>query len=251
MPRKIMLVDSSASMRRILRAKILANINDADVNEANDVNEAMKNLAQDDYHVVLFSRESSTDEWLNFIKAKKDNPTGNYPTSFILFTSSTQQEYIDKIKAYGVKDHQLIPCSGRALAATLDRVFNPYDLRSNKRYNLPDTMAILEQGQERMQAEVINISMGGLLCEMNFAPQYNLAAPVMITINFPAMEGEELSAGGAYSVMIRLNVVEANSDYSPKRVRVAYRFAMVPEETKKVFEKVFALVEAQEKQFGS
>ncbi len=250
MPRKIMVVDSSASMRRIIRTKILANINDADVSEANDVSGAMNSLTKDDYHVVLFSRESSSDDWLNFIKAKRDTPTGKYPTSFILFTSSKQQEYLDKIKAYGVNEYQIIPCSGQALAATIDRVFNPYDLRSNKRYNLPGAEAVLAQGQEKLRAEVINISMGGLLCDMNFNPHYNLAAPVMITVNFP-VEGEELSTGGAFAIMIRLNVVESNSDFSPKRVRVAYRFAMLPEETKKVFEKVFASVEAQEKQFGS
>lgn len=247
MPRKIMVVDSSASMRKIIRTMILANINDAEVNEAYDVTETIEKLAEEEHHIVLFSRESSTDEWLDYIKKTTGDSSGKYPTKFVLFTSTKQQDFIDKVREFGVVDHQVIPCSAQAFAETIDRVFNPYDLRSTKRYNLPDTVAFLEQGSERLQAEVINFSMGGLLCELDFTPQYNWAAPVMIAVNFP-MEDEKLSAGGLYSFMIRLVVVESNPDFSPSRIRVAFRFSMVPAETKEVFEKVFDYIETQEKQ---
>ena len=250
MPRKIMVVDSSASMRRIIRTMILANINDAEVSESSDVAETIEKLAQAEYHVVLFSRESSTDQWLKFMKQASNDSAGKYPTRFVVFTSSKQQEFMEQIKDAGVTDCLIIPCSAQALAVTIDRAFNPYDLRSTKRYNLPDTIAILEQGEESTQAEVINISTGGFLCELAYSPHYNWSAPVMTTVQFP-MGGEMLSAGGLYSVMIRLSVVESNPDFSPKRVRVAYKFTMVPANTKEVFEKVFAYIEAQEQKFES
>jgi len=47
-----------------------------------------------------------------------------------------------------------------------------------------------------------------------------------------------------------LMVVESNTDYSPRRIRLACRFINVPEESRKQLSQVFKVIEQQEDQLG-
>lgn len=246
MAREVMIVDSSASMRRIFRAMILANVDDTEVTESQNVNDAMEKLKRQRFHAVLFSRESSNEEWLNFIKRTGDG-SEKTKTVFVLFTSNKQSGFIEEAKSYGVADHLIIPCADHALADIMTKVYNPFDMRASRRYNIPDTVAILEQGGESFQAEVINFSEGGMLCGMDFSEKYAWPAPVMATLNF-SIGGKKETVKDLYSISARLVVTESNPDFTPKRLRVAFRFEIVPEESRNILEKVFAHVEQQEQQ---
>ncbi|HSR35999.1 MAG TPA: hypothetical protein VLL73_02375, partial [Desulfurivibrionaceae bacterium] len=110
MARQILVVDQSTSMRRIIKTMILAEINDAVVAESSDVVEAMERLKGKGFHVVLFSKESSTPEWLHFVSRCNQDACCE-KTAFILFTSSKQKKLPDEFKANGVKEQINVPCS--------------------------------------------------------------------------------------------------------------------------------------------
>ena len=122
MARQIFLVDQSTSMRRIIKTMILAGVNDADVAESQDVAEAMDRLEGRNFHVVLFSRESSTREWLEFMRKRSAETGPERTTAFVLFTSSRQKKVVEEFKAYGVKEHVVIPCSPHDLGGLINRV---------------------------------------------------------------------------------------------------------------------------------
>lgn len=242
MARQILILDSSASMRRIIRTMILANISDATVHEAETDTEAMERIEDDNFHLVFFSRESSNQDWLDFIKRTKTNPDKDL-TQFLIFTSNQQKDYIETAKAAGVADHLFIPCSPNELTVLVTKLCNPFALRATKRFYMPHTTAVIEQGQScRMQADVINFSEGGIFCETEYSQEFNWAAPAMITMNF-SLEGETITAAGFYSATRRIMVTATNADFSPKRVRIAYRFLTVPDETRQALEKVYAFAE--------
>jgi len=248
MARNIIIMDSSASMRRIIRTMIQATINDAVVSEAQDAEEAQGLLEDAHYHLVLFSKESSGTTWLEFAQKRLALPEGKR-TNFILFTSSKKQDYFDEIKHYGIQEHIIIPCVPDALGAVIVKTCTHFGMRATRRYSMHDASASLEQGSNSFPAEVINFSEGGVLCELDTPPQLHWRTPAMINLEFN-LDGATLKVAGLYSVASRLIVIESNSDYSPRRIRLSYRFVSVPEESKRQLLQVFRMIEKQEELIG-
>ena len=248
MARNIIIMDSSASMRRIIRTMIQATVNDAIISEAHDAEEAQGLIEDAHYHLVIFSKESSGKKWLEFARKRLALPDGQR-TNFILFTSSKKQDYFEEIKRYGIQEHIIIPCSPDALGELITRICTHFAMRTTRRYSVHDASASLEQGGNSFPAEVINFSEGGLLCELDAPAQLNWFMPAMLSMEFN-IEGATLKVAGLYSVARRLMVVGANTDYSPSRIRLAYRFINVPEESKKQLTQVFGMIEKQEGLLG-
>ena len=248
MARNIIIMDSSASMRRIIRTMIQATVNDAVVSEAHDAEEAQGLIEDARYHLVIFSKESSNKKWLEFAHKRVVLPEAQR-TNFILFTSSKKQDYFEEIKRYGIQEHIIIPCAPNSLGELISRTCTHFAMRATRRYSVPDSVASLEQGSNSFPAEVINFSEGGLLCELEAPPQLNWFMPTMINMEF-YLDGATLKVAGLYSVARRLMVVDANPDYSPRRIRLACRFINIPEESKKQLAHVFEVIEKQEGLLG-
>ncbi len=247
MARNIVVVDSSTSMRRIIRTMIQSAVNDAIVSEAKDCNVAMELVQNDPQNLVLFSKESSDQKWLDFIK-KESGKKQESKTHYVVFTSSKNEDFLKEIKQYGVLHHLIIPFSPTSIGDFITEICNPFVMRSSRRYSAPNTTAILAQGAETHCAEVVNFSEGGMLCELEAPSRYAWAAPVMATLEF-VIDDEKITADGLFSVISRMIVVASNPDYSPKRIRLAYRFVTVPEESKTALAKAFDNVENLEERF--
>ncbi|MFA6282507.1 MAG: PilZ domain-containing protein [Desulfurivibrionaceae bacterium] len=249
MARNIIILDSSASMRRIIRTMIQATVNDAVVSEAQDAEEARGLIEDAHYHLVIFSRESSGKKWLEFARKRLALPEAQR-TNFVLFTSMRKQDYIEEIRRYGIEEYFTIPCAPNVLGELITRLCTPFSMRKARRYSVPDAIASLEQGGNSFPAEIVNFSEGGLLCELDASSQFNWCMPAMIGLELN-LEDATLKVAGLYSVVRRLMVVESNTDYSPRRIRLACRFINVPEESKKQLLQVFEVIEKQEGLLGN
>ena len=247
MPRKILIVDQSASIRRILRTMILANINDAEVSEAETSISATALLANDPQHIVLFSWESSNEQWFKFIKQTKSDPD-NHRLNFIVFTSSPDDNRFDKARQAGVGHRLITPCSPEALTDLINRACNPALLRHTRRYNVPDSVANLAQGVASLDATIINISMGGMLCEIPLTEELDWTVPLLASVTFPSGDnGEPVAVANLFSVISSFFVQKRNSDYTPKTIRISMRFLNLPPDAEAKLNSVFSHAEIQER----
>ncbi len=250
MPRKILIVDQSASIRRILRTMILANINDAEISEAENSSSATDFLATDPQHIVLFSWESSSEQWLRFVKQTKADPD-NHRLNFILFTSSPDDERFDKARQSGVAHRLITPCSPETLTDLINRACNPALLRHTRRYNVPDSVANLAQGVACLDATIINISMGGMLCEIPLTEELDWTVPLLASVTFPAADnGQPVAVANLFSVISSFFVQKRNSDFTPKTIRISMRFLNLPPDAEAKLSSVFSQAEKQEKGLG-
>ncbi|MDA8164426.1 MAG: response regulator [Desulfobacteraceae bacterium] len=249
MARRILIVDRSATMRRIIRGMILANVNDAEVAEAADAADAWQQLADEDFHLMLFSWEPSGAAWLDFLKRLREKE-GDRQTAAILLTSSAKRPYVREAVTAGVAEYLVTPFTPAELTGLMNRVCNPVTLRHSRRYSLPDTTALVQQEQKSFQAAVVNISEGGVLCELDYAADYKWTAPAMVSITF-RIEGEQITAEDLFALPNRCSIVESNPDFTPRKMKVAYRFFNVPPSAKQVLETVFNMAEIQEKILSS
>ena len=239
MSRKILLVDSSKMMRRIIRGMILANVNDAEVIEAEDAWAAKDMVTQEKFHIILYSWEISDKNGLNLLMKQDKHPP------IVILTSKNQEKHI-KTNLKNDTEYIIVPCSSEELAIKIKRLCNLKALRSNKRYSPLDSSVILQQRNEQLPGSLINISSGGLLCEFDFSEPFNWSQPVNIQIRIN-LDNETINISDLYSRMVRLRVCKTHPDFTPKKIRAAFVFITMPnEENKKLLEKVFLWAENRE-----
>lgn len=244
MARNILIVDRSISMRRIIAAMVQANVNDAVLSYASDYDEAARMVKARGSHIVISTWDSSDSGGQTFFQAiQSENPAGQS----IPIIALVAQEHAGKLARVAAVEEVLMPCTAEALADVINRVCNPVTLRQSKRYSLPDTTVILVQdGVEQVGAVVVNISSGGLLCEMEYPTHFNCALSMMVSVIFN-LQGEELAATGLLSAFTAIKVIARNPDHSPKRIRLAFYFITVPQAAADIMNRVFVHAEEQEK----
>jgi CheY-like chemotaxis protein len=245
MARRILIVDDSPTMRRIIGSMILASLSDAEITEARNAYEAWEQLRNSDFHLMLFSWEPSGVAWLNLFMRLGQKPANRRPGSIIL-TSDVNQPHVREAMKAGASGQLVIPCSQIEMTNVVNRVCNPLTLRLTHRYSLPGTTALIQQEGRSYQAGVINVSNGGLLCELEHMEDYKWAMPVTITVTF-RIDGKQLAAKGLFSILSRLIVLETNADHSPRRIKAAYRFSKTPPAVQDLFEEIFNKMAQQEK----
>ncbi len=242
MLRKILLVDSSEIMRRILRGMLLANVDDAQVIEAGDALTAKDKMNQEEIHIILYSWETSDQDSLNAFpdQQKNDSPP------LLLLVSRNQEQHIKKNQKNSI-EYLVIPCSAEKLARRINRLCNPVTLRSNKRYSLKDSSIIIQQKSEQFPGILINISFSGLLCVFDFNEAYNWTQPLNIQAKI-SLDDKIITIDGLYSRLVRLQVIETNPDFTPKKIKTAFEFIQQPSrENKNLLREVFNWSENREK----
>lgn len=244
MARNILIVDRSVSMRRIIAAMVQANVNDAVISQVSDHDEAVRVVKEHGCHVLIATWESFDGRDLESYQGIQSKSLGQ-PGIPIVFLVAPEQA--GKLKKIAGVEQVLMPCTAEVLADAINRAYNPVKLRQSKRYSLPDTTAILNQeGIEQVTADVVNISSGGLLCELDYPGQFNFAMPVMVSVIF-SLQGEELTAPGLFSVFTGMKVIARNPDHAPQRIRLAFYFVKVPKAAAGSLARVFVHLEQQEK----
>lgn len=241
MARNILIVHSSASMRKILKTRIQANLSDIVFFDVSSPREALKFLKKSSCHLVMFSWEALDEEWLDFFQAIK-GVSGVSIDNFLLITQDDDRDHIGQARDLGVKEHLVIPCSDDLLLATINRICNPAFLRTSKRYSIPGAKALVEQGAEVFQANIINISQGGLLCEMDYSEGFLWHESVMLTASFDKFE-EGIAVTGLASGIVRLTVLNPKAPIKQRRLRIAFIFMKIPPEVSAVLDRVFALAD--------
>jgi len=245
MARKILVVNASPVMRTIIRTTIQSNLSDVVVLETKDGQEAVAQIKKEKYDLILSSWEMPVMNGVElFWKIREIPERQNIP--FVLLTSKQEDEQHSLIKDSGIKYCLPIPFKPQVLVEIINRFCNPISLRTSTRYSIPGTEVEIDQSQKQYLANMVNISEGGMLCEMDFAEAYKIHLPVVITITFPP-EFENLVVRGLYATMVNINVLAHGVDHIPEKVRIAYKFILVPYDAQQTIQKVFNLAAEQEK----
>lgn len=244
MSRKIILIDRSPTLRKIIAAKIRAAIGDAVVLEADGPEKALYLLKDNRCNLAIYLWDGIETQGFLLYETLQKLPV-DQQVPFLLLTTSDHPDALQQIQQAGIHDYLILPCPPRFFAETLHRVCSPFALRRDWRYSLQDSLFLLEQRGNALQGNVINVSFGGMLCEMPFSEQFNWALPATASINF-TLEGKNLVAPHLYSIVVHLAVVHRHADFSPRKLRIAFRFLQVPEATRRIMEEVFATTEKLE-----
>ncbi len=243
MARHILIVDESDMMRRVLQARILANLDDAVISGASGVDQAAQILSTNTVHLIIYGWDIQDEEGLQFCKKAAAGESGT-PVPF-LFLIGDKKEHVAITAELVGKAYLSMPCSPEALARAIDRICHPAKLRQAKRYSINNTSAVINQRQAKMDAVVLNVSTGGALCEFKLDPQFNSAFPVMISMQFNGEEGP-VTINGLGAVATNMLVITRHEDQTAKRLRMGFKFVNLADEASQAFDRIFAQAQAED-----
>ncbi|MCJ7600636.1 MAG: response regulator [Desulfobulbaceae bacterium] len=246
MPRKILVVDASQVMRTIIRTTIQSNLSDVVVLETHDGQEAVAQIKKEKCDLILSSWELPVLDGVELFWKIREIP-GRQNIPFVLLTSKQEDKQHKLIKDSGIKYCLRTPFKPQELVEIINRFCDPISLRTSTRYSIPGAEVEISQSRKQYLANMVNISEGGMLCDMDLAEAYKIRLPVVIAITFPP-DFENLVVRGLHATMVNLNVLAHGVDHIPEKVRIAYKFILAPADAQQTIQKVFNLAAAQEKQ---
>jgi CheY-like chemotaxis protein len=224
---RMLVVHEFGVMRRIVSRYALAEFDNLEVESAASAQEALESLRHDKFDVVISAMEM---EGLNGLGLYHEMRSGslNKETPFIIMTSTDTPEQRQRIVSSGVANYLIMPFTPLELREMVARLSNPREMRATPRFSIPATTAVITLESGQIEAEVVNISLGGVLGELTFSEEIlSLFEPVMIDILFPADYGEA-KAGGIKAGLVRVNVISWREDRSAEKLRMAWNFVDIP-----------------------
>jgi len=240
MARQILIVESSPVMRWIIQSAILANLGDTLVVEASDGEEALALADQKRFDLILSAWEMPKLDGVQLFHKLSQLPEQKR-IPFVLLTSKSQRESLKKVTDAGISEYLNTPFEPAVLIEIINRLCNPLKLRTSTRFSIPGSQVVIEQGSHRYNATLVNISLGGLLCDLAFVDSFKFAAPGAITVAFP--ESFNLKAENLYAALVNMSVLSFCADHTPKEIRVAYKFITVTDDARTALQNGFRLAE--------
>jgi two-component system chemotaxis response regulator CheY len=231
-------------MRKILRQKIMANLNDTEVFVAKDAADADAILSQNPCQLIIQTWHYAEKGALPFLRKLRDNQEfADIP--FLLLSADRNEEQIRLLLEAGASECLYLPSSARTLTETINRICNPVSLRKSKRYSFSAASTCLAQRQNCFDGKIINISMGGMLCELDWSNEFQCGVPLMAQVEVTLGE-ETIVITDLYARMANLRLIGLNPDHTFRRVRIALAFIQVSDDSRAGLERVFRLAEQEE-----
>jgi len=213
MARHILMAGKSGASRRNIEACILVMFEDVVISKVESIEQAKEARANNHIHLVIYALEANDVAGLDFCAGMSES----------CIVLAHNKSVLSEASKRGIANVLEMPCSAVKLEEVINQVCNPISLRTAQRYSILGTVALIEQQSLRVDATVLNISSGGVLCEFAPSPMLNLCEPVMITLQFTE-NNPILSETQIYSILSSMKVVECNSDNIPLKVRVGFKF---------------------------
>ncbi len=244
MPRNILIVDPSVSMRRILANMVLANVDDAVVYKAANITEASTMVKEKKFHILLFSWEEVDYKTTELLTTIQKDPQHGVPV--VALVDGDQEQSLVAVKNIGIKEYVQAPCSAASLAEAITLACNPVNMRTNRRFSIPDTTAsIYTESGGKVVCKVVNISSGGLLCELESPDHLPLKDMYSVTIHFD-LGGRLLDTEGITAALSGMKVLDRQKGCLPNKIRLAFIFCTVPHESAEVLGQALVFAEQQE-----
>ncbi len=234
---RILIIHELRVARKITHGYILAEISNAIVDVIASSAEAVAALDTDKYDVVLSGLEMSDMDGLalrDYMKASKLNRD----TALIIMTAPSDKIKSERLRSRGVKYILPIPFTPIQLSNIIGEAVDFRSQRAHPRYGVPNTKAILHFDTGDILADVVNISVSGVLCAFTFPVQpVDLAHSCGVSILCPA-DYDSAATGRIASRMLRLFVESWNHEGRSGEVRGAWEFMNLSGRDREILENI-------------
>jgi two-component system chemotaxis response regulator CheY len=217
-----LVIHHSATIQKVIRRYLLSELTDIDLTEAHSSEDGSELIHDREFDVIICGKEIEDLDGLElFERARASSTNGNAP--FVLITSDSRLESLEMVRANGVEHVLVIPFSSRALAEKVQSLCNPRRWRKYDRVCMLGMHASFHINGGDLRGEVINVSCGGLLCDLDATDRvYELLKNPDVCLHIPVeFGGNDLETESQF---VRLSVLDWKTPHVPARYRTAWSF---------------------------
>ncbi|HEY5960848.1 MAG TPA: hypothetical protein VIV60_30040 [Polyangiaceae bacterium] len=228
---RILIAHNSRAVRSIVRRRTLAEAPDFLVEEAETADEVARRVVQGAFDIVICDEAligSADRDWPDEVRRQSSLLRLSYIFIVSEATTALRRSELSEIGSHTFLDAK---CTGADIASAIATVFDPRHRRVFRRVSIPGTHARIRAGRTEMGADVVNISVAGMLCDLSCPEDFAAIIQLNdISIRFPSEYDSEI-VDGMRGRMLRLQVLSRHVDHTPERIRVAWQFVDVPKDT--------------------
>lgn len=220
--RNFLLIHSSRSIRAMIKKFILADLDDVEIVESQNGQLALRLLAGYSFDLIICNCDLEDMPITTLRREILEYSPRNKTTDIIALLEE------DDARAALVKasfPHIVrMPFQPLEFISKINQVCNPRKWRKSDRFHIPDSMVTIHVWEMQAEAQMINISRGGVLVEIS-GDRSDL-----LLQNNPKLTLDINPPGCSYKInnlpakLTRINVVAWNENYKPALMRLAYIF---------------------------
>lgn len=231
--RSILVIHNSEATRDTLSRFVHSELNDVDLIPVASAEEGLKRLDERRFDLVIAAQTLKKGSGVDVYKALGESRE-NRDTPFLLLARTPTEEDLQTYREADVEHVLAIPFSSVDLAQRINLICDPRNWREYERVNIPGTTAVIHLPGLDVEGKVINVSHGGLLCEIPYGEQFAaLFGCASIDITFP--DEYDNRTVKTWADFLRMLVIRWKEENVPENLRVAWRFMDIEEEDRNAF----------------
>lgn len=206
----------------MIKKSILADLDDVEIVESHNGQLALRMLAGYSFDLIICNCDLEDMPITTLKREILDYSPRNKTTDIIALLEE------DDARASLVRasfQHIVhMPFTPDKFIAKINQICNPRKWRKSDRFHIPDSMVTIQVWEMQAEAEMINISRGGVLVEITGdRSDLLLQNSPKLTLNIN-VSGYSYKIASIPVKLTRINVVAWNENYKPTLMRLAYIF---------------------------
>lgn len=242
---RILIVHNSKAVRSILRRRTLAEAPDFVVDEAQSPEAAINQLEDGTFDLVICDEVLAglpDSDWLSKWKHRNASVEHGY---IFLVSEATTIERQGKLAQFGLHAFLDAQCTAGDIAKAIAAVYDPRHRRQHRRVSIPGAQARVGLAGATVSADIVNMSVAGMLCESHCPLQFgDIVLPAEVAISLPSyLDTSPIDC--IHARVLRIQVVSRNDDNRPDRIRTAWEFFHVPDDTYRRLDAVMSIADEE------
>ena len=228
--RKLLIIHEAQALRTLLKRYLLSELDNIYFDESPKSLASLTKMQEQQYDLIVCAYQMKDLNGLELYWKSRELPLNpNKETPFLILTSSPSPELLAHITPGGPIHHMAAPFTAEELGQKIKATADPRKRRQGIRVTIAGTRAIFEAGTQQLEANVVNISKSGLLCDMDYPDSgLNIFDIERARIIFPpAMDSVRTEPIRVR--ILRLEVLSTHESLAPKVIRLVCQFIDVSE----------------------
>ncbi len=226
---------------------LLAELTDPQITEVASTKKGLEKIQKEKFDAIICGEDQADMDGPAFYQKMLVSPL-NKETPFILIVANDSKKNMKKLVDQGIKFYLNPPFTSPDLGAKVDSACNPRRQRKQERISIPGTKAFIRFEHQEVEGNVVNISMNGILCDIEYSDQYmGLLKSAYVSVQFPAGY-QSVEVKNLVCRYLRSTALSWKENDSPARLQLVWCFTGLADKNKKRLAGVFDQFRAELKQ---
>ncbi|MCP4154752.1 MAG: response regulator [bacterium] len=218
--RRILVIHENGVIRSIIKRTLTAELQDVELYPVSSARAGVKDLEKESYDMVICANEMADLNGAEILKIMRGGEK-HKKTGFLLLTSKLDKQNRQSFMESGVTEVLKMPFEAGELTRYVETLSIPRDWRRHRRIEIPDIRMLIQQEKKTIPAQVVNISLGGMLSNLMLkdgVPEFSRY--YQLFIQFP--ENYESVAVMAKGYIVRQAALHWLAPPEPESLQVAW-----------------------------